>query len=262
MAPLWTAVRLLTPLPIPWAGKPKPSDMGEAVAYFPMAGLLVGLVVLAACCLAGLDHNLMHSSLWSVVILALWAWFGSSLHLEGLADTLHGLASGQKGPQMLRVLREPGLTALGAAGVFLALLAKFMWLESMTANLFWVLPFPMIISRCGQGLACGFGRYAGSNQGAGRDYVRNATSTQSFVGLGWGFTFMALAGLLAWWRMGVQLSQIAFALLAAVLGLAIGMLCLWLAMRRLKGASGHLLGFGSEICEISTAFLLVFLLAK
>src|SRR5437016_1160273 len=101
MRPVLTAFAFLTRLPV-GGGPLRDADLGRSIAFFPLVGLVLGLV------LTGLASLLT-----------------GGLHLDGVADVFDALGGGRGDRQrMLEIMRDSRIGAHGAAALFLLLLAK------------------------------------------------------------------------------------------------------------------------------------------
>ncbi len=77
------AVQFLTRLPVPSSAvEPSEEIQGRSVLFYPLVGLLIGLLLLLLYYLTG-DSA---SSLQAVLILGFWVALTGALHLDGLAD--------------------------------------------------------------------------------------------------------------------------------------------------------------------------------
>jgi adenosylcobinamide-GDP ribazoletransferase len=119
--PLVVAVAFLTRLPIP-TGPVLDRDLGRSVGFFPLAGLLLGLVVTGVA--YGLSGSLP-SLMIAVLVVALHATLTGALHLDGLGDLFDGLAGGRGDrDQTLAIMRDGRVGAKGAVALILVLMAK------------------------------------------------------------------------------------------------------------------------------------------
>ena len=82
------AVRFLTVIPVPGGGKMKTEKMGRAVAFFPLVGLLLGLV------LAGVNWlmaQFLPVPVTAILLVAAMTVLTGGLHLDGMMDTCDGV---------------------------------------------------------------------------------------------------------------------------------------------------------------------------
>lgn len=113
------AVRFLTALPVP--GPTTAQPLGRAVVFFPLVGLLLGLV------LVGLDavfQRFLPDLLAAVLLTGALVLLTGGLHLDGLADAADGLLAGRTPQDRLRIMRDPAVGSYGATAVGLVLLLK------------------------------------------------------------------------------------------------------------------------------------------
>lgn len=123
------ALQLLTRLPVPLIDPmPRPQEMGLAVLFFPVVGLLIGAF------LAG-----VHTALWLAdpgvlagLILATWVLLTGALHLDGLADSADAWIGGQGDrDRTLAIMKDPRSGPLAIVAITLVLLNKFATLQAL-----------------------------------------------------------------------------------------------------------------------------------
>lgn len=118
---LIAAFAFLTRIPV-WAGPVSDRDLGRAVGFFPLVGLVLGLVV------TGLGYWLagtLPSVLGAVLLVALLAALTGALHLDGVSDLFDGLAGGRGDRErILAIMRDSRIGAQGAVALVLVLMAK------------------------------------------------------------------------------------------------------------------------------------------
>jgi adenosylcobinamide-GDP ribazoletransferase len=115
------AVQFLTRLPVPALRSFRPSWMEASVAYFPFAGLLVGLISAAVWFAA--------CGPWSPAIAAIMATCAGiaatgAFHEDGLADTADGLGGGQTREQRLLIMKDSRIGTYGIVTLIGALALK------------------------------------------------------------------------------------------------------------------------------------------
>ncbi|RJQ39204.1 MAG: adenosylcobinamide-GDP ribazoletransferase, partial [Dehalococcoidia bacterium] len=118
----WQALGFLTVFPTPARANARPE---RALPYFPLVGLLLGLVL--AGIYYGLEQLLPLPVVTALVVIALAALTGGH-HLDGLADTFDGLGGASK-EERLELMAETGSGAAGAAVITLLLLVKYLALR-------------------------------------------------------------------------------------------------------------------------------------
>jgi adenosylcobinamide-GDP ribazoletransferase len=123
--PLGEALRFLTILPIPGLPPMAESGVGRAIAFFPLAGAVVGAL------LAGL--GLAAGVLWGggvrpVVLVVGWAIITAGLHLDGLSDTFDAVLSWRPREHKLEIMKDSRIGAMGALALIGVLALKVAWL--------------------------------------------------------------------------------------------------------------------------------------
>jgi len=119
--PFFSALRFLTPAPVPasWAGGER--ELARSLCYFPVVGVLAGGVIAAVC--FGLDQVLPPLASSALVVGALIA-ISRGLHMDGLADTADGLLSSRPREQALAIMRDSRTGPMGVVAVVCVLLVK------------------------------------------------------------------------------------------------------------------------------------------
>ena len=128
MTHLVNAARYLTIVPIPARTTPHEGP-GAAAAWFPVVGLLIGVLLAAVDRLAG---ALFAPLLAGVISVTVWKLVTGGLHLDGLADCLDGLA-GRDPASRLAIMRDSHIGAFGAIGLVVVLLLQVATVSGLAA---------------------------------------------------------------------------------------------------------------------------------
>lgn len=234
MLPFWIALQFLSSLPIRLPGMPQPQELGRSLLFYPLVGLLFGLLLWALNSVLTGTPLMLHAAL----LLTAWVLLSGGLHLDGLADSADAWLGGfGDRERTLSIMKDPRSGPIAVVTLVLVLLLKFCALLALieqqhTAVLLIV---PLI----------------------GRSALLAVFLTTPYVrpgGLG-----QALADHLprkaGWWVLG--LSALACVLLLGYAGLwalalaAVGFV--WLRrvmMRRLGGTTGDTAGALLELLEV------------
>lgn len=165
------ALQFLTSIPLPRHPSAEgPEQLGRATAYFPVVGLIIGLV------LAGLNwllSQVLPSAVVNALLIVILVLITGALHLDGFVDTCDGIAGNKTVEERWRVMRDSRAGAFGIVGVVLLLLVKYVSLNSIpevliTANLV----FMPVISRWAMVYAIFTYPYA-HQSGLGTDFKQN-----------------------------------------------------------------------------------------
>ena len=126
------ALQFLTIIPLPFRRKASPEDVGRSTAFFPLVGLLIGLVLAGLNWLFGL---FLPAQITNGLLIVALAVVTGALHLDGFADTCDGLAGHKTVEERWRVMHDSRAGAFGIVGVSLLLLVKYVSLGSVPESL-------------------------------------------------------------------------------------------------------------------------------
>lgn len=126
----WSALEFLTIIPSPVRSKPGTGQVetGRSLVYFPLVGLLLGLILL------GLDFILrlvLPLQVVGAILIAATAVLTGAIHLDGFMDTCDGLG-GHTPERRLEIMKDSRVGAFGVVGVIILLLLKYGALVSLT----------------------------------------------------------------------------------------------------------------------------------
>ncbi|HEX5842394.1 MAG TPA: adenosylcobinamide-GDP ribazoletransferase [Pseudomonas sp.] len=243
MTPWWIALQFLTRLPVTLAGMPTPEQVGRSLLFYPLVGLLIGLLLFAAQQLLGSSAVLLQAAL----LLTLWVGISGGLHLDGLADSADAWVGGFGDKERtLAIMKDPRSGPIAVVVLVLVLLLKFAalvaLLESGSGLLLVLVPW---LARCLLPLLFLSTPYVRAG-GLGQALAEHLPRRQ----LPWVLAANVVAMLLFGWP----------ALLALLVA---GVVFLWLRalmLKRLGGATGDTAGALVELaeCGVLVALALVF----
>ena len=229
------AIQFLTQVPVPGLSRLRaddvPAGMVRAVAWFPLAGGLVGLV--SAGVLIGA------AELWPrfvavLIALIVEARLTGAFHEDAVADFCDGFGGGTTPARVHEIMKDSRIGAYGSVGLMLALGLRAALLTALPASL--ILPTLTASAAFGRLLAVVPKALLPSPPGV------DGMASRIVAGTGWrqlaGASLAMLPFVLpfAW----IEPQAAAAALLAA--GLFVWWLCAFLR-RRLGGVTGDCLGF-------------------
>lgn len=113
-------------------GAPIPADnsliqVGRSIAYFPVVGLIIGIVLAL---LYYALHLILPSPVVSTVIIAALAIITGAHHLDGLMDTCDGMVAGRTRDERLAIMSDTRVGAFGITGAGIILLLKYAAISS------------------------------------------------------------------------------------------------------------------------------------
>ncbi|GIP29426.1 adenosylcobinamide-GDP ribazoletransferase [Paenibacillus sp. J23TS9] len=98
-----------------------PELFRQSTRFYPLVGAAIGAVVW---CFAAAASYLLPPLPAAVLILALWVALTGGLHLDGWMDTADGLLSYRSREQMLEIMKDSRVGAMGVLACVLLLLLK------------------------------------------------------------------------------------------------------------------------------------------
>jgi adenosylcobinamide-GDP ribazoletransferase len=194
LAAILLAVQFLTRIPLPLRHKPAEEVWAHSVAWFPVVGLLIGLLVAGARYLASWFWPVELAAALSV---ALWAIVTGSLHLDGFVDCCDALVAVVPAQRRLEILRDVHVGTYGLVGAIVLLLLKWLAVSKAPWSALVIAP---IIGRWAMAYVIWRFPYARSD-GLGKMFKDGLTWREfllaSFMTLGLALAFMRWQGLIA-----------------------------------------------------------------
>jgi len=190
------AFKFLTTLPIPAPSNPPPKAMGRAVAFYPLVGAVLGLLLAGADWLLGLVFVPL---LRAALVLALWVGLSGALHLDGFLDCCDGLLAPRSPERRLEILRDTHAGSFAVVGAVLLVLVKYAALASLQAP--WRLVTFAAIPALGRwAMAYALVRYPLARSGAGLGGLVKAGAGGRELAIASALALLAAAA--AWARLG------------------------------------------------------------
>jgi len=124
------AWRLLTAIPLPFVPENFNRPAGRAAGYYPLVGLLLGLLLAV---LGQLFYFIVPPQIGAALLIAVWAGLTGLLHLDGFIDTCDGLLPPREPARRLEIMKDSRVGAFGTVGVVLLLLLKFTSMAALPA---------------------------------------------------------------------------------------------------------------------------------
>jgi adenosylcobinamide-GDP ribazoletransferase len=245
------AVSYLTRLTSPSFKDFQSAWAAQAARYFPLVGVLVGLINAGSWWLASrwLPNTVSVGLMIAVSLLVTGAF-----HEDGFADACDGFGGGSGSDQVLAIMKDSRIGAYGAIGVSTMLGLKWSTLAALPAA-----AFPMIVvsahmwSRwCACGLICVL-RYVRTGDDAKSRAVADGMSARSWLSGG----VLGVLALLACFGAGAGLPRVLEARVLCTSIAAAGITAVIAAAyfrQRIGGYTGDCLGAVQQLSEL--AFLL------
>lgn len=131
MLPFWIALQFLSSFPISLPGMPKPQELGRSLLFYPLVGVLFGVVLMALNALLSGAPLMLHAAL----LLTAWVLLSGGLHLDGLADSADAWLGGfGDRERTLTIMKDPRSGPIAVVTLILVLLLKFTALLALIEN--------------------------------------------------------------------------------------------------------------------------------
>lgn len=247
--PLSISLGFLTVLPIPIKGELRPADMGKAMTFFPVAGAVIGGILVSADIVLS---SILPGAVVNFILIAVLALITGGIHLDGLADTVDGLYGGKTREDALSIMKDSRVGAIGAVSLIIIIGIKYTALLSLPQTYphgakYAALLLMPLLSRWSMVLTACLSEYARKSGGTGKDFVE----TVSPLSLLTSTIFASVAaGLLMGWRGGLVILFIGgITFIGAIY-----------FKKRLGGVTGDVLGAVNEVNEVMVLLLMLTIL--
>lgn len=213
----------------------------RAVPWLPVVGACIGAVVAG---IYALTRGAVGSTAAATIAVGAGILITGAFHEDGLADTADAVGAGVSRERTLEILKDPRHGTYGIVALVLSVLVRVAAVSALTGvAALAALPAAHAVSRASA--AWMLGRWpAATPDGLGATYAAPVTPSQAWVAVGIGA--IAAAGLLGLWGA-------AAIALAALAGWGMGRL----AVSKIGGIVGDVLGAAQQLCEIGVLLLAV-----
>ena len=241
-----TAVQFFTRIPVPaWVGH-SAQQLAEAARYFPLVGIVVGLLSAAVLWLAALVLPLQLSVGLSMVAGIL---ITGAFHEDGLSDFADGLGGGFTREKALAIMKDSRVGAYGAISLILVLLLKYQALLALCGTHSLLFVAAALIA------AHGFSRLMAASLMLTQRYIRDDDSArakpaaQQISHTSFAIALLTgIAPLVMLFAAGAHTTSILTAVAASLLMRAY---LAWRLQKRLGGYTGDCLGAAQQLTELS-----------
>jgi adenosylcobinamide-GDP ribazoletransferase len=102
-------------------------QLGRSSVYFPLIGLAIGLI------LAGFHYvfRVFPAPVANLLLIVLLAILSGGIHLDGVADTMDGIAGHRTPAQRLQIMRDSRIGGFGAIGLIFVLMIQYVSLNGI-----------------------------------------------------------------------------------------------------------------------------------
>jgi adenosylcobinamide-GDP ribazoletransferase len=237
MKNLISALQFITILPL---GKTRTFDPPKMIPYFPLVGILLGLMV------ALFDSVVLR--LWPPPVAALLdvmllAVLSAAFHIDGLGDTADGLLGPRSRDKALEIMKDSRIGTMGLVAILFGLALKWGGISGLEAHRSIILIIIPAYARAGILFGMRYLPY-GRPDGTGKPFFSEKISLKHFWGLILPIGLSLLLGFKAIWL------NLAFVIILAMI--------LLFYKKRMGCITGDMLGALVEITEAGL-FLMILL---
>jgi adenosylcobinamide-GDP ribazoletransferase len=228
---LAAAIQFLTRVPIRLRRAP---DVARSLVWFPVVGGLIGAAVGGIA--AGLWHTTTPLVAAAVAVIA-GVLVTGAFHEDGLADVADAFAGGTTIERRLEILKDSRHGSYGVAALCSSIVLRVVALASFSGPLR-MFTAAVAAHAVGRGAAVGLMGVAPpvNHTGLGRDYGQVTTRTRAGLALVVG---VAIAAVAVQWHAAALIAVAVFSIVTVR----------WLALRKIGGISGDVLGTCEQVAE-------------
>jgi adenosylcobinamide-GDP ribazoletransferase len=221
-------------------GKAKPFDPPKMVPYFPLVGILLGLLVAAFDAIVVRFWTPPIVALLDIILLAVLT---GAFHIDGLGDTADGLLGPRSRDEALEIMKDSRIGTMGLVAILFGLALKWGGIANLDAHRSIILILIPAYARAGILFGMRYLPY-GRTDGLGKPFFNEKLSLKHF----WGLVFpVGLSLLLGFEAIALNL---AFAII-------IGLILLFYK-KRMGCITGDMLGAMVEITEAGLFLMISF----
>jgi len=233
--PFLLALQFLTRIPTPQLSDTKDKEIGLSQYYYPLVGLIIGLLLL----LASNIISLSSASLEAALLLSIWIMVTGALHIDGLADCADAWVGGYGDKdKTLAIMKDPQSGPVAVTLIVCLLLIKFAALEAIISNNRWsALILAPVIARSLLPLLFHTSPYIRPN-GLGALLIQAQSLPLLLISL-------TLSSLLTVYLLGFS------AIIVLIISLSVLLLIRSISLKRLNGFTGDVAGALVELAEMT-----------
>ncbi len=236
---LAVALSMYSKIPVP-AVKWEEKNMKYAMCFFPVVGVVIGLLQLLASCVMG-EAAHCGTILYAAVMTLIPVAVTGGIHLDGFADTTDALCSYGDREKKLKILKDPNTGAFAVIGLCSYFLAVFALWSEMPERVVPVTACIYVLSRSLSGISV-VTFQAAKESGLLKSFQDAAQETGTRIVLAVWAGAAILSMLCLSWKEG------AAAALAALLSF---LYYKRMSREKFGGTTGDLAGYFLQVCELA-----------
>jgi adenosylcobinamide-GDP ribazoletransferase len=123
------ALGFFTRIPVPDFSHFQETDLNYSAKYFPLIGIIIGLVGAGVFLLS---VKFLPQNMAVLISMVSTVYLTGAFHEDGLADSVDGLGGGWQREQILTIMQDSRIGTYGAIALFFILFAKFQALNALS----------------------------------------------------------------------------------------------------------------------------------
>jgi len=159
-----------------------PVDMGKSLAFAPLVGIIIGLLMYLSVFMLEPYSSLFYS----VICIAIYIIITGGLHLDGLGDTFDGIFSNGAKAKILEIMRDSRLGTFGLLAIALCIMLNITSIAALPRDIALKIVLLMpVMGRLGSVCSASFAtKYARDDEmGLGKSFIENCGITEMALGL-------------------------------------------------------------------------------
>lgn len=229
-------LQFLTTIPIKISLDATEEDYGKGLAFAPIIGLVIGIILALTNYFAAFIFT---ASINSIIIIIEYILLTGGLHLDGLGDTFDGLFSNKSKERMLEIMKDSRLGTNAVLAVISVILLYYGFLSQIPSeHMCAVLVLFPVAGRSATLIGASVSNYA-RNTGLGKSFVDYCGIKQMILGL----FFSVLIFGIAYSLCGVAL---------CVVSIAAALITVKFLSGKIDGVTGDILGAVCELNQVIT----------
>lgn len=141
--PFLIALQFLTRIPVALKSQPTEQEIGHSLAYYPLVGVLIGMLVIS---LGWLLSSFSTPWINAAIMLTAWVLLTGGLHLDGLSDSADAWVGGMGDhDKTLAIMKDPYCGPMGVIAIVLVMLLKITALHTLIQAGEWAVLLASII---------------------------------------------------------------------------------------------------------------------
>jgi adenosylcobinamide-GDP ribazoletransferase len=259
MRKILLAFQFLTIIPLRGLKDVSEKEIGSASAFFPLAGLVQGLILSVS---AFLFLKIFPAELVNGLLILMIVLTNGGLHLDGLADTFDAIATRGGKEKKLAIMKDSAVGPIGVIAIIIAILLKYLLLNVLSSNatltIYYTSVFLMPLFSRWVMVPAIFHAKSAKQDGLGKIFIENTGLREllisTFLALLLSLFFLFVVNKMSYSGNNFLLFSFQFLIVLPVLYI-FSLIAVWFFNKSFVGMTGDIFGAVSEISEI--LFLMV-----